>query len=473
MSRRSIVIVGAGHAGVQAAASLREEGSDDAIILLCGEPDLPYQRPPLSKAFLKGAMDLAGLPLRAEQFYREKQIDLRLGVEATRIDLAAQAGRTRRRPAEPFDHLILADRRAPASLRGPRDRARRRAVAAQHRRRAAIRERLGPGRRVVVIGAGFIGLEIAATALALGGDVTVVEIAAPARPRRLAVDLGFLPRGASGLRRAFRFGVGVGDRRRDGRVAAVALTDGERVPADLAIVGVGVLAEDRLARAAGLACDDGVFVDECSPLGPGGVGDRRLRAVSPALARPEVAPRIGAERHRPGTRVARRLTGKPEPYRALPWFWSDQGDFKLQIVGLSHGVDRWALRGDPKSRAFAAFGFRGARWRRWRRSTAAPTIWRRAASSAAGCRSLPRRPPISTSTCASSRWRRRPEGHSDVHFSALAISPTIPRRNSNTQAMKTAALDHRHPFPVLGEIVLHRDDDRRADDRAVERAHAA
>ncbi len=108
MSRRSIVIIGAGHAGVQAAASLREEGSDDAIILLSSEPDLPYQRPPLSKAFLKGAMDRAGLPLRAEQFYREKQIDLRLGVQATRIDLAGRRVELGAGGAEPFDHLILA-----------------------------------------------------------------------------------------------------------------------------------------------------------------------------------------------------------------------------------------------------------------------------------------------------------------------------------------------------------------------------
>ena len=107
MTRRSIVIVGAGHAGVQAAASLREEGADDAIVLL-GEPDLPYQRPPLSKAFLKGQMDRAGLPLRAEQFYRDKNVDLRLGVQAKRIDLAGKRVELSSGAAEPFDHLILA-----------------------------------------------------------------------------------------------------------------------------------------------------------------------------------------------------------------------------------------------------------------------------------------------------------------------------------------------------------------------------
>ena len=442
MSRRSIVIVGAGHAGVQAAVSLREEGSDDAIVLLSGEPDLPYQRPPLSKAFLKGAMDLAGLPLRAEPFYREKAIDLRLGAAVTRIDLAAKRVELANGPAEPFDHLILAAGARPRpfavsgteldgalSLRNIAD--------AQ-----AIRERLGPGRRVVVIGAGFIGLEIAATALALGGDVTVIEIAD--RPLGRAVSpltSAFFLEAHQGFGATFRFGVGVSAIEGvAGRVAAVTLTDGERVPADLAIVGVGVLAEDRLARAAGLACDDGVLVDEeLLASDRGGVGDRRLRALSPTHARPQLRLESVQNATDQGRSVARRLTGKKEPYRALPWFWSDQGDLKLQIAGLSHGVDRWALRGDMKSRAFAAFGFRGPTL------AAVETVNRGGDHMAARriiggrpCRSLPSRPPIRRSTCASLRWRRRPDGHSDVHFSTLAISPTMPRRNSSTQATKIA-----------------------------------
>jgi 3-phenylpropionate/trans-cinnamate dioxygenase ferredoxin reductase subunit len=362
MSRRSIVILGAGHAGVQAAASLREEGSDDAIVLLSSEPDLPYQRPPLSKTFLKGAMDLAGLPLRAEQFYREKAIDLRLGVEATRIDLAAKRVELAGGAAEPFDHLILAAGARPRpfaipgielggvlSLRNIAD--------AQ-----AIRERLGPGRRVVVIGAGFIGLEIAATALALGGEVTVIEIAD--RPLGRAVSpltSMFFLEAHQGFGARFRFGVGVSAIEGEaGHASAVVLTDGERLAADLVIVGVGVFAEDRLAQAAGLACEDGVLVDEhlsASNAAVSAIGDcarfpehsagRNLRLESVQNATDQ------------GRAVARRLMGKREPYRALPWFWSDQGDLKLQIAGLSHGVERWTLRGEPKSRAFSVFGFRG------------------------------------------------------------------------------------------------------------------
>ena len=361
MPRRSIVIVGAGHAGVQTAASLREEGSDDAIILLSAEPDLPYQRPPLSKAFLKGQMDRAGLPLRAEQFYRDKAIDLRLGVAATRIDLAGRKVEFASGAAERFDHLILATGARPrpfavpgadlAGVLGLRNIA----------DAATIRERLGPGRRVVVIGAGFIGLEIAATALTLGGEVTVVEIARPLGRAVSPPTSDFFLEAHIAFGARFHLGVGVeaieGDK---GAACAVRLTGGERIAADLVIVGVGVLADDRLARAAGLTCDNGIVVDadlvasdpavsaigDCAQFPQHSVGLMlRLESVQNATDQARA--------------VARRLVGKPEPYAALPWFWSDQGDLKLQIAGLSHGVDRWVLRGDPKARAFAAFGFRG------------------------------------------------------------------------------------------------------------------
>jgi 3-phenylpropionate/trans-cinnamate dioxygenase ferredoxin reductase subunit len=361
MTRRSIVIVGAGHAGVQAAASLREEGADDAIVLLSGEPDLPYQRPPLSKAFLKGQMDRAGLPLRAEQFYRDKNVDLRLGVQAKRIDLAGKRVELSSGAAEPFDHLILATGARPrpfdvpgAGLEG--------VLGLRNIADAAtIRERLGVGRRVVVVGAGFIGLEIAATALALGGDVTVVEIARPLGRAVSPSTSDFFLDAHKAFGARFRLGVGVeAIDGANGAVAAVVLGDGERLAADLVIVGVGVLAEDRLAREAGLACDNGIVVDgelvasdpavsaigDCAQFPHHSAGQLlRLESVQNATDQAKC--------------VARRLTGKPERYAALPWFWSDQGDLKLQIAGLSNGVDRWTLRGDPNNRAYAVFGFRG------------------------------------------------------------------------------------------------------------------
>ena len=145
----------------------------------------------------------------------------------------------------------------------------------------------------------------------------------------------------------------------NGAAAAVVLSDGERVPADLVIVGVGVLADDRLARAAGLACDNGIIVDALLA-----ASDPAVSAIGDCALFPQhsLGQMVRLESVQNATdqakSVARRLTGKAAPYAALPWFWSDQGDLKLQIAGLSHGVDRWTLRGDPKARAFAAFGFR-------------------------------------------------------------------------------------------------------------------
>ena len=363
MSRGSIVIVGAGHAGVQAAASLREEGADDAILLLSGEAELPYQRPPLSKAFLKGAMGRDGLPLRAEQFYRDNDIDLRLGEAAIRIDLAERRVALASGGFAPFDHLILATGARPRPFEVPGADlggvlGLRNIVDA-----LAIRERLGPGRRVVVVGAGFIGLEIAATALALGGDVTVVEIAE--RPLGRAVSpltSAFFHEAHQAFGAKFRFSAGVtAIEGSQGQAEAVVLSNGERLAADLVIVGVGVFAEDRLAREAGLACANGVVVDEGLA-----ASDPAVSAIGDCaeFAHPALGLQIRLESVQNATDqarcVARRLVGKPERYAALPWFWSDQGDLKLQIAGLAHGVDRWELRGDPQSRAYAAFGFRGA-----------------------------------------------------------------------------------------------------------------
>ena len=179
MSSDAVVIVGAGHAGVQAAVSLREEGFGGDVVLLSAEKDLPYQRPPLSKAFLKGEMDIHGLPLRAEAHFREQRIDLRLGVAATRIDRGARRVEFSDGGAIAYQHLILATGARQRRLDVPgidlpgvlalRDIA----DATQ------IRERLAAGRKVVIVGAGFIGLEIAATATSVGAEATIVEIARP------------------------------------------------------------------------------------------------------------------------------------------------------------------------------------------------------------------------------------------------------------------------------------------------------
>jgi 3-phenylpropionate/trans-cinnamate dioxygenase ferredoxin reductase subunit len=361
-SSSTVVIVGAGHAGVQAAASLREQGFQDEIVLLSGESELPYQRPPLSKGFLKGEMDFLGLPLRAEAFFSDHRIELRRGARACRIDRARRWVETSSGDPIDYGHLILA-------------------TGSRHRRLAApgvalpgvfglrtiadaiaIRQRLGTGVRLVVVGAGFIGLEIAATARGLGVDATVVEIA---RPMGRAVspiisDFFLKAHSAAGVR--FRIGRGVAEIRGADKAEAVVLTDGEVLPADFVVVGVGVIAEDALARESGLECGNGIVVDQHLA-----TSDPAISAIGDCADFPHAA--LGARTRLEsiqnavdqGRCVAARLAGKPAPYDSLAWFWSDQGELKLTIAGLAHGVDQWVVRGEPESGAFSTFGFRDGR----------------------------------------------------------------------------------------------------------------
>ena len=359
----AVVIVGAGHAGVQAAASLREEGFDGEIVLLSSESEFPYQRPPLSKAFLKGQMDVAGLPLRGEKFFDDNRIALRLGAEAARIDRAGQRVEWNG-GAEPYDHLILATGARARALRAEGLDLEGVFALRTLRDAAALKAALRPGARVVVVGAGFIGLEVAATALALGASTTVVEIAERPMGRAIsAATSAFFLDAHRGFGAEVLLGLGVAAfRGAAGKLEAVELADGRRLPADVALVGVGVIAEDALGLHAGLDCADGVLVDAelvASDPSVSAVGDCARfphAALKRTLRLESVQNAVDHART-----VARRLAGRPAPYDALPWFWSDQGDLKLQIAGLAHDVDHWATRGDFATRSFAAFGFRDGR----------------------------------------------------------------------------------------------------------------
>ena len=299
---------------------------------------------------------------RAEAFFQAHRIDLRLGVRAERIDRAARRVETNDGRALGYGHLILATG------------ARRRRLAAPGAElpgvfymrtiadATAIRERLGPGRKVIVIGAGFIGLEIAATATSLGAAVTVVEIARPMGRAVSTILSDFYLEAHAAFGVTFRIGRDVEAIAGEGKAQAVVLTDGEVLPADLVVVGVGVTSEDQIARDCGLECMNGVVVDahlatadpaisaigDCADFPNAALGFRtRLESVQNAVDQAKC--------------VAARLLGRPKPYDALAWFWSDQGDLKLMIAGLSHEVDQWVVRGDPATRAFSTFGFRGGR----------------------------------------------------------------------------------------------------------------
>lgn len=360
---KGIVVVGGGHGGSQVVASLRSEGYDGALTLVTAEPDVPYQRPPLSKAFLKElAHDL--LPLRPESFYAKQAVDLRLGAEVAAIDRGASAIRLKDDALIPCDRVVLATGARPRlppiagiDLEG--------VMTLRHAEDARLlRRRLHAAHDVVVVGGGFIGLEIAATARLLGRTVTVLEAADRLMGRVVAPDVSrhflSLHRGwGSDVRLNTPVGAIIGE---GGKVAAVATAEGDRIAADIAVIGIGVLPNVELASAAGIGCDNGILVNdfmetdvpEIMALGDAVAFDhwelkRRVRLESVQNAVDQ------------GKTAAATLMGKREPYRAVPWFWSDQGDVKLQMVGLSGDATRSVVRGLPEDGAFSVFHYAGER----------------------------------------------------------------------------------------------------------------
>lgn len=361
-----IVIVGAGHGGVQAAASLREEGYAGPITLVSEDAHAPYQRPPLSKAFIKGEATADSLILRGPAYYSEKGIDLRLGEAVTEIDCATQRAELASGASLAYDHLILATGAVarPAAFPG----ADLKGVFALRDIDDATRLKAGleGAAHVVVIGAGFIGLEFAATAAAKGGEVQVVEVTPRVMGRAVSQTISdFYADAHRGFGVKLHLGVGVASiEGAEGRAVAVHLTDGRRLPADLVLVGIGILANERLAAAAGLAVENGVVVDEAMT-----TSDPHVSAIGDCCAHPNAyaGRRFRLESVQNATDqarvVARKLVGKEARYDALPWFWSDQGDLKLQIAGLNMDCDTFVTRGDPASRAFSVFGFSGGKLR--------------------------------------------------------------------------------------------------------------
>ncbi|MCJ2087817.1 FAD-dependent oxidoreductase [Methylobacterium sp. E-005] len=367
MSAAGIVVAGAGQAGFQLAASLREDGFREPITLVGDETALPYQRPPLSKAYLAGKTDREGLFLRQPGFFAEHTITHRPGNRATAIDRAARRLHLSNGDSLAYDHLVLATgaRNRPLPVPGAD-------LGGVHQLRGladadALRAEIAAARSIVVVGAGFIGLEFAAVAAGRGLPVTVIEAADRPMARAVSAEMGSFFRGAHeamGVR--FAFGAGVtAILGRDGRAAGIALADGTERPADLVLIGIGVLPNRELALEAGLPAEDGVRVDaflatpdpaisaigDCarfpSPFAQGLTADGTVRIESVQNAIDQ------------GRGLAARLLGKPAAYGALPWFWSDQGPHKLQIAGLSGPGDSSVVRGSGP--AFSVFRFRDGR----------------------------------------------------------------------------------------------------------------
>jgi 3-phenylpropionate/trans-cinnamate dioxygenase ferredoxin reductase component len=358
MTPGTVLIVGAGHAGFQVAASLRQHGYKERICLINDEAHLPYQRPPLSKAYLKGEGRPDSLMFRPDKFYRDQNIELMAG-RAAAIDRGARRLLLASGEALDYGHLILATGARNRLLDIPN------ANLVRYLRildeSEALRKLIASRQRVVVIGAGFIGLEFAATARAKGLEVDVIELGARVMARAVTVEISdyFQERHtAAGIR--IHLGVQATSIESDGtHVTGVSLSDGRHVPADLVVVGVGVLPNAELAAEAGLPVAAGIIVDEqlsTSDPNISAIGDCALFA----------SPRFGASLRLESVQnatdharcVAARLTGDARTYDGLPWFWSDQGDDKLQIAGLTTGYDRVVVRGDRTARSFSAFCYK-------------------------------------------------------------------------------------------------------------------
>ncbi len=362
-----VLIVGAGQAGVQTAEALRAGGFAGPITLLGDEPHAPYHRPPLSKAWLAGEMDAAQLVMRAPEMLARKTIELRTGVKVTAIDRAAKAVTLVDGSTLAYERLVLATGARPRAL--PLPGADARGVLALRSRddASAIAARLdlclAQSRPVVVIGGGFIGLEVAATARKKGLAVTVLEAAPRLLGRVLAPQLSdwyaqlHRSHGAQLL-----LGAQVAAIEHDAArtVTGVRLGDGSVHPAGLVVVGIGVEPNDELARACGLACERGIVVDACSRTSDPDIvaaGDcTARRAADGSLLRLESVQNATEQ----GKSAAAALLGQERPFTATPWFWSDQYDRKLQMAGLSSGATHWVLRGDMDGGSFTVWHYRDA-----------------------------------------------------------------------------------------------------------------
>jgi len=360
MTTGTIVIAGAGHAGFQLAASLRQHGFAERVCLINDEAHLPYQRPPLSKAYLKGEGRPDSLMFRPDKFYRDQNIEL-ISDRAAFIDRAARRLVLESGSFLDYGHLVLATGARNRLLDIPN------ASLADVRylrildESEALRQRIATARHAVVIGAGFIGLEFAATARAKGLEVDVLELGTRVMARAVTAEISdyFQERHtAAGIR--IHLGVQATSIESDGtNVTGVSLSDGRHIPADLVVVGVGVLPNVEMAAEAGLPVAAGIIVNEhllTSDPNISAIGDCALFA----------SPRFGGSLRLESVQnaadharcVAARLTGDAKPYDGQPWFWSDQGDDKLQIAGLTTGYDRVVVRGDRAARSFSAFCYK-------------------------------------------------------------------------------------------------------------------
>jgi len=359
----SIVIIGAGHAGGRAAEAMRAAGHAGRITLVGAESHVPYERPPLSKELLAGTMEVEKTYLNPDSFYEENDIQLHLGVTAQEIERELGRVRLDDDTDVAFDKLLLAtggrvrklacegaDLKGVHYIRDLTD-------------TLTLRPELQEGTRLCVIGGGFIGLEVAATARKRGCHVTVVELADEVLARVADTSVGALVADrhrAQGVH--VLTGASVERIEGDAEVAEVICTDGETIEVDLVVAGIGILPNMEIAAEAGIECGNGIKTDEFGRTSAEGIfaaGDVAFH-YNPLLGR-HLRLESWANAQNGGIRVAQNMVGEMQPYAEVPWFWSDQFDLNLQVAGAPESWDRVVVRGDPAADKGIVFYMTGAR----------------------------------------------------------------------------------------------------------------
>jgi 3-phenylpropionate/trans-cinnamate dioxygenase ferredoxin reductase subunit len=351
----TVVIVGAGHAAGQAVASLKQKKYAGRIVVVGEEPWHPYQRPPLSKKFLAGELPAERLALKPQNFYDDSSIEMVLNTRVTEIDRDNKRLHTAKSRQISYDKLILAQGSRPRPMAVPGS-----GLSGVHYLRdiadvISMQKRIGPDKRIVIVGAGYIGLEVAAVTRTLGMQVTVVEMQDRVMSRVVSPAVStFYTKEHRDRGVEILLSASVDSIEGKTEVRAVRTSDGRLLPADLVLIGIGVQPNVELAEDAGLAVGNGIIVDDrCRTLDADifAIGDctnhpnellgRRLRleSVHNALEQAKTA--------------AANIVGEEIQYNQVPWFWSDQYDLKLQIAGLSLGYDDYVIRGNPVDRSFA------------------------------------------------------------------------------------------------------------------------
>jgi 3-phenylpropionate/trans-cinnamate dioxygenase ferredoxin reductase component len=361
----TVAIVGAGLAGFQVASVLRDQHYQGRVVLVGDEPHRPYHRPPLSKAYLLNAADELPVAMRPDSYYADKKIEVMTSTRAVSIDRTHRKLALDNGSVIDFEHLVLAvgARNRPLHVPGYDLNG---VFFLRHLEEArALRVRLHKAKQAVVIGAGFIGLEFAAAALKLGVAVTVLEVADRAMSRALSAPMSKLfsrEHSKSGMRFLFNTQLKrlIDD---EGRVAGVETVDGAVIDADLVLIGIGVIPNVELAATCNLEIRNGIAVDANLA-----TADPNISAVGDCASYPspyatEEFVRLESVQNATDQArcVAARILGRPLPYSAVPWFWSDQGPLKLQIAGLTVGHDETVVRGDPAGTSCSVFCFRSGR----------------------------------------------------------------------------------------------------------------